>query len=126
VGVSENTTLDFRHDFAILGVMDAFLTSHTEEVRRLCEKFKVRRLSAFGSVCTENFTDTSDVDLLYLFDAGRVPLVEYADNFFGFRESLQKLFQRRIDLVPERTLSNPYFVEEIAKTKVLIYEHPGE
>ena len=106
--------------------MDTFLIRHAEAVRRLCEKFKVRRLSAFGSVCTENFADNSDIDLLYLFDGERVPLAEYADNFFDFRESLQKLFQRRIDLVPEKTLSNPYFFEEITKTKVLIYEQPNE
>ena len=106
--------------------MDIFLVGHTEEIRRLCEKFRVRRLSAFGSVCTEHFTDTSDIDFLYAFDAGRLPLVEYADNFFDFRESLQKLFQRRIDLVPEKTLSNPYFLKEVEKTKVLIYEQPSE
>ena len=106
--------------------MHVFLTSHATEIRCLCEKFKVHRLSAFGSVCTENFTDTSDIDFLYSFDAGRLPLVEYADNFFNFRDSLQKLFQRRIDLVPEKTLSNPYFLDEIAKTKVLIYEQPSE
>jgi hypothetical protein len=61
--------------------MHDFLTSHTEEVRHLCEKFKVKRLSAFGSACTENFTQNSDIDLLYLFDSDRVPLIEYADNF---------------------------------------------
>jgi len=106
--------------------MHSLFTSHTEDVRRLCEKFKVRRLSAFGSVCTENFTENSDIDLLYLFDSRRLPLVEYADNFFGFRESLQKLFRCQVDLVPEKTLSNPYFLEEMQKTKVLIYEQPGE
>ena len=45
-----------------------FLSNRAESIRRLCEKFRVRRLSAFGSVCTENFTEKSDVDFLYLFD----------------------------------------------------------
>ncbi len=102
--------------------MQALLTRHTDELRRLCEKFMVRRLCVFGSVCTENFHENSDLDFLYLFDAERLPLVDYADNFFGFQESLQNLFMRRIDLVPEKTLSNPYFIEEMEKTKVLIYE----
>ena len=106
--------------------MHPFLTRRTDSIRRLCEKFKVRRLSAFGSVCTEDFTENSDVDFLYLFDSERLPLVEYADNFFGFRESLQTLLQRRVDLVPEKTLSNPYFIEEIKKTQALIYEQPSE
>ena len=106
--------------------MHISLTSQTEEVHRLCEKFKVRRLSAFGSVCSEHFTENSDIDFLYVFDSERLPLVEYADNFFGFRDSLQKLFQRRVDLVPEKNLSNPYFLEEMEKTKVLIYEQPSE
>ena len=102
--------------------MHTFLTNHTEEVHRLCEKFKVRRLSVFGSVCTENFTENSDIDFLYLFDSERLPLAEYADHFFDFKESLQTLLQRQVDLVPEKTLSNPYFLEEMKKTKVLIYE----
>jgi len=106
--------------------MHTYLTSHAEDVRRLCEKFNVRRLSVFGSVCTEHFTKDSDIDFLYLFDTERLPLAEYADNFFCFRNSLQELFQRRIDLVSEKNLSNPYFLEEMEKTKVLIYEQPGE
>ena len=118
--------LDFYGGSAILASMHNFLTNRVENIRRLCEKFKVRRLSAFGSVCTENFTEKSDVDFLYQFDFDRLPLVEYADNFFSFRESLQELFQRRVDLVPEKTLSNPYFIEEIKKTQVLIYEQQSE
>ena len=106
--------------------MHSFLIKHTASLCQLCEKFKVRRLSAFGSVCTENFTEKSDIDFLYLFDSERLPLVEYADNFFSFKESLQQLFQRKVDLVPEKTLSNPYFIEEMKKTKVLIYEQPSE
>ena len=106
--------------------MHAFLSNRTENIRHLCERFKVRRLSVFGSVCTENFTEKSDIDFLYLFDSERLPLVEYADNFFDFKESLQELLERRVDLVPEKTLSNPYFIEEIKKTQVLIYEQPSE
>ena len=106
--------------------MHIFLISRAESICRLCEKFKVRRLSAFGSVCTENFTEKSDVDFLYLFDSERLPLAEHADNFFDFKESLQTLLQRRVDLVPEKTLSNPYFIEEIKKTQVLIYEQQSE
>jgi predicted nucleotidyltransferase len=108
------------------GSTHTFLTSRTDDVCRLCEKFKVRRLSAFGSVCTESFRETSDIDFLYLFDSERLPLVEYADNYFDFKESLQQLFQRRVDLVPEKTLSNPYFIEEIKKTRVVIYEQSSE
>ena len=106
--------------------MHNILISRSKDIRRLCEQFKVRRLSAFGSVCTENFTESSDIDLLYLFDSERLPLVEYADNFFDFRESLQNLFQRPVDLVPEKTLSNPYFIEEMEKTRIVIYEQPCE
>ena len=106
--------------------MHTLLTNRTEEIHRLCERFKVRRLSAFGSVCTENFAENSDIDFLYQFDSERLPLIEHADNFFDFKESLQQLFRRQVDLVQEKTLSNPYFIKEMEKTKVLIYEQPGE
>jgi len=35
-------------------------------------------------------------------------------------ESLQELFQRRVDLVVESAITNPYFRESVEKTKALL------
>ena len=38
-----------------------------------------------------------------------------------FYISLEELIGRRIDLVDEDNLKNPYFIEELEETKQLIY-----
>jgi predicted nucleotidyltransferase len=39
----------------------------------ICRRYRVRRLSAFGSVLRDDFTDGSDIDLLVEFEPGRTP-----------------------------------------------------
>ena len=48
--------------------------------------------------------------------------IEYGDNYFKILYALQKLLQRDVDLVAEETLTNPYFIKVMNKTKTTIYE----
>jgi hypothetical protein len=80
----------------------------------------VRSLFAFGSVCTDKFNDKSDIDLLVAFKP--MDHVEYADAFFELADKFEKLFERQVDLVTEKSLKNPYFIESVNKTKTLLYE----
>ena len=48
--------------------------------------------------------------------------MDYTDNYFELHYKLSDLFGRKIDLITERSLSNPYFIESINETKELIYE----
>jgi hypothetical protein len=69
---------------------------------------------------TPNFDTYSDIDLLVDFldqDA-----LQYASNYFQFKFELEKLFNRKIDLLEERALKNPYFIENINQKKQLLYE----
>jgi predicted nucleotidyltransferase len=79
----------------------------------------VRSLFAFGSVCTDKFSESSDVDLLidfYPMDYG-----DYADNYFVVADKMEEIFQRDVDLITEKSLSNPHFIESINRTKVKLY-----
>ena len=73
----------------------------------------------FGSVCTENFTNESDIDLLISFD--NLSIEQYTDNYFELHYKLEALFGRKIDLLTEKSLSNPYFIKSLENTKQLIY-----
>jgi len=97
-----------------------YLTLHIPKIRKLCEQHKVDKLYAFGSVLTDRFSKESDVDFLYTFKSD-IPLLDYADNYFDFKFSLEDMFNRPVDLVSEKQLSNPYFIKEIDATKQLIY-----
>ncbi len=92
---------------------------HIEEVKSLCSKHRVRHLYAFGSVLTESFDSESDVDLLVDFEA--MDPTDYADNYFDLKFSLQKLFNRRVDLIEEKAIKNPFFRKSIESRKRLVY-----
>ena len=101
-------------------MMHKILTDNIENLKTLCIKYNVKSLYAFGSVCTESFNEHSDIDLLisfYPMDYG-----DYADAYFELSEKLEGIFSRPVDLVTEKSLSNPYFIESINQTKTQIYE----
>ncbi len=89
-------------------------------ISELCRRYKVKTLSVFGSILTDRFSDSSDVDLLVDFDES-VDHHNYADNFLGLYGDLRTLLGREIDLVDDKAVSNKYFREELDETKHLIY-----
>ena len=100
--------------------MNSILKNQLDTIRSLCERYRVKTLYVFGSVLTPNFDTHSDIDLLVDFldqDA-----LQYASNYFQFKFQLEKLFNRKIDLLEERALKNPYFIENINQKKQLLYE----
>jgi predicted nucleotidyltransferase len=80
----------------------------------------VRRAYAFGSVLTDRFRTDSDVDLLVTFK--KIPFGEYTTNYWSLEDELEKLLQRKIDVVVEKNLTNPYLKKIIAETRTVIYE----
>ena len=97
------------------------LDMHINDIRKLCSDYKVRQLYAFGSVLTTTFNNESDVDLVVDFDP--MEISHYADNYFDFKFSLQKLLNRSIDLLEEKAIKNPYFREHLNQQRQLIYGH---
>ena len=61
----------------------------------------------------------SDVDILISFD--NLSIEQYTDNYFDLHYKLESLFNRKIDLLTERSLSNPYFIKALEQTKKLVY-----
>ncbi len=90
------------------------------EIERVCRVLPVKRLDLFGSVLTPNFTPGSDVDALVLFDSdGNIDLF---DKYFELKEQLEKIFNRKVDLVVDKPSRNPIFQKSIDKTRTVIYE----
>ncbi len=90
-----------------------------KDLERLCRKHHVVSLSLFGSALTDKFGPESDLDFLVTFQG--VNPETYADNFFDFRDALASLFGRKVDLVEEKTMKNPYFKEAVERNKVAVY-----
>ena len=80
----------------------------------------VSELFLFGSFVKENFRSDSDIDFLVSF----LPMdpFDYSDSYFALCEELEKITKRKVDVVTSRSLSNPYFIQEVERTKMLLYQ----
>lgn len=97
------------------------LDEHIDDIHRLCSTYMVRHLYAFGSVLTRNFNSNSDIDLMVGFKPMDVYL--YADNYYDLKFSLQDILNRQVDLLEEKAIKNPYFLQSIDQQKLLIFPH---
>ncbi|MCL1933066.1 MAG: nucleotidyltransferase domain-containing protein [Candidatus Azobacteroides sp.] len=99
--------------------MNRIITDNMYQIWMICEQQHIQSLFVFGSVCGNRFNDESDIDLLVSFKP--LDYADYADNYFQTAERFEKVFQRPVDLVTEKSLKNPYFIETVNQTKVLLY-----
>ena len=88
-------------------------------IQALCQKHKVGHLFVFGSILTNRFNKSSDID--FIVDFQGVDLYDYADNYFDFKESLEHLLNRPVDLLEDKAVKNPYLRKSIDSSKQLIY-----
>jgi len=90
-----------------------------DKIIALCKKYKVAKLWVFGSILAPRFNENSDVDFSVIFHYDQIE--DLFLTFFDFIEELQSLFGRKVDLVDETAIKNPYFRLELNNTKRLIY-----
>ncbi len=95
------------------------LEQFNNDIQKLCVSHKVKTLYAFGSVLTDKFNLESDIDLIVDFD--NIDVLNYADNYFDLKFSLQDILKRPIDLLEENAIKNPYFTQIINQNRKLVY-----
>ncbi|MDR0982885.1 MAG: nucleotidyltransferase domain-containing protein [Culturomica sp.] len=95
------------------------IDNNIQPITDLCKKHKVNKLFVFGSILTNRFTDNSDIDLTVDFNKSEVN--DYFDNYFDFKYSLEDLLGRKVDLLEEESIKNPYLKKNVDDTKTLIY-----
>jgi uncharacterized protein len=82
------------------------LNTTPEKLARFCEKWQIIELALFGSALRDDFRpdgeDPSDIDLLYT----NAPETRYGFQFFDMQEELEKLLNRKVDLVSKRGIEN--------------------
>lgn len=96
-----------------------FIENHIKTITELCKAHKVKSLYAFGSVLNDQFNSESDVDLVVDFQP--IDVLDYGDNYYDLKFSLEKIFQRKVDLLEQKALKNPYFLKTLNQNKKLIY-----
>jgi predicted nucleotidyltransferase len=90
----------------------------------LCKTHDVRYLYAFGSATTNHFNRlSSDIDLLVEIDDPD-PITR-GEKLLSLWDTFELFFQRRVDLLTDSSIRNPYLRKSIDSTKVLIYDGKG-
>ena len=95
------------------------IENYTWDITKLCETHKVKALYAFGSLLTDKFNAQSDIDLVVEFHP--LDVLDYADNYFDLKFSLEDMLKRPIDLLEDKAIKNPYFRKTINQQRQLIY-----
>jgi len=96
-----------------------YIAPYIPQIRKLCEQHKVGRLYAFGSAIGGQFTDESDVDMIVEIEEDDP--ISYSEQYFDLKFKLEDLFNRKVDLLEEKAIKNPFFRQNIDAYKQLIY-----
>ncbi len=81
-----------------------FINHRWDKIKEICKNYRVNAAYVFGFVLTDKFSDKSDIDLVV-----------------DFKTDVEKLFQRRVDFISQKTIRNEILRNEINSSKVLIY-----
>ena len=65
--------------------------------------------------------DLSGSDLDFLVEFLPLGPGRHADAYFGLKEELEALFDRDVDLVMDSAVVNPYFREELDRTRTVLF-----
>lgn len=82
--------------------------------KSLLRKYSVRKIGLFGSYAKDEASKKSDIDLLVDFEE------KTFDNFIELAFELEKLFDRKVDLLTEKGIS-PYILPYI-RNEIQWYE----
>lgn len=90
------------------------------DIARLCSQFSVSRLELFGSAAKGTF-DPSRSDFDFLLELSDSPSLTPFEQYFGFKESLESLLGRPVDLVMTGAIQNRYFMQSVNESRRLLY-----
>lgn len=98
--------------------MDTIQLPSRKALTEFCPRWQIEELAVFGSVARGSQRSDSDVDLLVTFrpDAPWSTL-----DLVDLREDLSGLFGRRVDLIEERAIRNPWRKASILRDKSVLY-----
>lgn len=93
------------------------LSISKQTLSAFCQKNHIRRLSLFGSVLGDSFTEDSDVDILVEFEPG---FVVGLLRMGALERELSTIIHRKVDLRTPADLSR-YFRDEVIASAIVEY-----
>jgi len=90
-----------------------------EQLQQICKKYHVKELYLFGSATTDDFSEESDLDFIVKFD--RQGFEGAFDQFIDFKQELEHIYGRPVDLYHLKKFRNTIFQKEVERSKELLY-----
>jgi len=101
------------------------ISKRLEDFKAVCSNHRVKYLYAFGSSVTDKFdSETSDIDLLVEIDDSDP--IERGEKLISLWDTFEEFFHRKVDLLTETSIRNPFLRRSIDSTKILIYDGAGQ
>lgn len=97
------------------------LASRRDDIAVLCRRFHVRRLDVFGSAARGDDFDParSDIDFIVEYDPVHSP-PDFGE-FLALQEALSHLLARKVDLMTNHHIRNPYLRASIERSREPVY-----
>lgn len=115
-----------KGDFEKFCIFDSMIIKDEISKRKndflgLCISHKVKYLYAFGSSTTDQFDPLmSDIDLIVEIEESDP--INKGEAIMSLWDRFESFFNRKVDLLTEASLKNPFLINSINKSKVLIYD----
>ena len=91
----------------------------------LCREHNVKYLYAFGSSTNDSFDfEKSDIDLLV--EINDTDPIDRGEKLISLWDKFEEFFHRKVDVLTDSSIRNPYLRKSIDSTKILIYDGAGQ
>jgi uncharacterized protein len=97
--------------------------NNIDKITAACKEMEVKSLYLFGSGTRDNdFTKSSDLDFLFQVHVNDEGLSVSKYDYFDVCFKLEEITGRKVDLVYEKKVTNPYFLKQVNAEKIKLYE----
>lgn len=122
--MSQMTASDSKSVYLKVNLLTILGEKHNDFVE-LCRAHQVEKMHAFGSSITNHFDfQKSDIDLVVKINIEDP--VDRGEALLSLWDKLESLFERKVDLLTDDSIHNPYLKANIERTKKLIYDRERE
>jgi predicted nucleotidyltransferase len=85
----------------------------------LCRSLSVKRLDIVGSAARDDFRPgSSDIDVLIVFQGSHALF----DRYFDLKQGLETIFGRKVDVMQDGAVRNPYLLASFERDRMAVYE----